>query len=321
MLYELPSKEAYCETCAAIADMMWNWRLLLATGEARFADLIERTLYNGFLSGVALDGTHFFYENPLHSEGGHVRGEWHICACCPPNVMRQIALLDHYLATIDPAGVQIHLYASATIQTAVNGHPIGLRIDTDYPWDGKVLVKVEETPTEEWTLSLRIPEWCTQFDLRVNGEAAAIDRVNGYAVLQRVWRVDDVVTLDLPLPVRVIAPHPRIDALRGCVAIERGPLVYCFEGIDQPDVNLTDLRLDPEAAFEVVAWPDRLGGIVALRTRGWLAAVGAWDDRLYRPVSDRTAVEREVDLTAIPYCVWANRAAGPMRVWLPKFEE
>ncbi len=110
--YELPSKEAYCETCAAIADMMWNWRLLLATGEARFADLIERTLYNGFLSGVALDGTHFFYENPLHSEGGQARGEWHICACCPPNVMRQIALLDHYLATIDPAGVQIHLYAS-----------------------------------------------------------------------------------------------------------------------------------------------------------------------------------------------------------------
>lgn len=315
--YELPSKEAYCETCAAIADMMWNWRLLLTTGESRFADLIERTLYNSFLSGVALDGTHFFYENPLHSAGGQARGEWHICACCPPNVMRQIALLDHYLATIDPAGVQIHLYASATIRAAVNGHPIGLRLDTDYPWEGRITLKVEETPAEAWTLSLRVPEWCHAFDLRVNGVAAEVNRVNGYAVHQRAWHVGDVVTIDIPLPVRVIEPHPRIDALRGCVAIERGPLVYCFERIDQPGVNLTDLRLDPNAAFELVAWPDRLGGISALRTRGWLVDVGEWESQLYRPVIDRATVTREIDLIAIPYFAWANREVGPMRVWLP----
>jgi uncharacterized protein len=319
--YELPSKEAYCETCAAIADLMWNWRLLLATGEARFADLIERTLYNGFLSGVALDGTHFFYENPLHSDGGQARGEWHLCACCPPNVMRQIALLDHYLATIDPTGVQLHQYARATIQTAVNGHPIGLRVDTDYPWEGHITVRVEETSVEAWALSLRIPEWCAAFEVKINGEDAKADRMKGYAVMQRPWHSGDVVTIDLPLPVRVIEPHPRIDALRGCVALERGPLVYCFEGIDQPGVNLTDLRLDPAAACAVVEWADRLGGIHVIRTRGWLAAVDEWDDRLYRLVIERTTAAREIELTAIPYFAWANRDAGQMRVWLPKFEE
>jgi len=317
--YELPSKEAYCETCAAIADMMWNWRLLLATGEAHFADLIERTLYNSFLSGVALDGTHFFYENPLHSEGDRSRGEWHVCACCPPNVMRQIALLDHYLATTDQTGVQIQLYAAANIQAAVNGHPIGLRVDTEYPWAGKITVEIADTPTEAWTLSLRIPAWCSEFDLRVNGEAAVIDRVDGYAVLRRAWRVGDVVELNLSMPVRVIEPNPLIDAVRRCLALERGPLVYCFEAGDHPGMNLNDLRFDPQATCEIMPWVDRLGGIVALRMRGWLIDASEWDGQLYRTQSSHSVESREVDLVAIPYFAWANRDVGQMRVWLPQW--
>jgi DUF1680 family protein len=317
--YELPSKEAYCETCAAIADMMWNWRLLLATGEARLADLIERTLYNSFLSGVALDGTHFFYENPLHSEGDRARGEWHRCACCPPNVMRQIALLDHYLATTDQTGVQIQLYADSILQAAVNGHPIGLRVDTDYPWDGRITITIEDTPIEAWTLALRIPAWCSEFDLQANGEAAAIDRDGGYAVLQRTWHTGDVVEFNLAMPVRVIEPHPRIDAVRGCLALERGPLVYCFEAIDHPGVNLNDLRLDPHASFEIAPWADRVGGLVALQTRGRLIDASEWDDQLYRAQSNPAVKSRGVDLVAIPYFAWANRAVGQMRVWLPQW--
>jgi DUF1680 family protein len=316
--YELPSKEAYCETCAAIADMMWNWRLLLATGESRFADLIERTLYNGFLSGVALDGTHFFYENPLHSEGDRARSEWHSCACCPPNVMRQIALLDHYLATTDQAGAQIHLYAASIIQAAVNGQPIGLRVETDYPWDGAVMLKIEETPVEDWTLSLRMPAWCTKFDLRVNDGAAPIDRVGGYATLRRAWRAGDVVELNLPMPVRVIEPNPLIDAVRGCLALERGPLVYCFESVDHPRLNLKSLQLNPNTPFEIVPWPDRLGGIVALRARGWYFAADDWFSLLYVTRGSLHVRSDEVDLTAIPYFAWANRKVGQMRVWVPQ---
>ncbi len=317
--YELPSKEAYCETCAAIADMMWNWRLLLATGESCFADLIERTLYNGFLSGVALDGTHFFYENPLQSNVDRQRSEWYHCACCPPNVMRQIALLDHYLATIDPTGVQIHLYAASTIQATVNGHPLGLRVETDFPWDGKITIKIEEKLAEAWTLSLRIPKWCTKFDWHVNGEAAAIERNKaGYAGLHRVWQAGDIVELNLPMPVRVIEPNPFIDAVRGCLALERGPLVYCFEGVDHPRLNLKSTQLNPEGPFEIVPWPDRLGGVVALRARGWYFAADDWFGQLYVTRGSLRVRSHEADLVAIPYFAWANRGVEQMRVWLPQ---
>lgn len=154
--YELPADRCYCETCASIAAMMWNWRMLLATGEARYADLLERSLYNGFLSGVSLDGQRYFYVNPLQSRGGIERPEWYGCACCPPNVMRQIALVSHYVATTSDAGVQLHQYMPARFETAAG---VVLSLDTAYPWDGTVKITVEATPAEPWTLSLRIPAW------------------------------------------------------------------------------------------------------------------------------------------------------------------
>jgi DUF1680 family protein len=314
--YELPSDRCYCETCAAIASMMWNWRMLLATGELRYADVLERSLYNGFLSGVSLDGRRYFYVNPLQSRGGIERPEWYGCACCPPNVMRQIAVVGHYVATVDATGLQVHQYASARIEAELKA----LRVETDYPWDGKVKVTVEETDGATWQLALRVPGWCAGASLQVNGQAVETAAIGGtYAAIERAWRIGDVVELDLPMEPRLTAPNPRVDAIRGSLAIERGPLVYCLEQIDQePNLNLLDVRIAPEASLQATRREDLLGGVVAIEAPGAVVDIGAWRDELYRPAPTEDLPQREVTLTAVPYYAWANRGPGSMRVWIPQ---
>jgi hypothetical protein len=312
--YELPSREAYCETCAAIASSMWNWRMLLITGEPRFADVLERTLYNGFLSGLALDGTHFFYENPLQSEGAHLRQEWYACACCPPNVMRTIALIGHYLATMDSGGAQIHQYASARLHT----RQAALSIDTDYPWEGRIVIGVEQSAADPWTLSLRIPAWCQGAEVHINDARPLAVAGGTYAAVERYWRAGDTVTLTLPMPPRLTAPHPRVDALRGCLAIERGPLVYCLEAADhEPGLNLADVRLQPEAPLQTHWRADLLGGMTVIEAQGAVADVRRWSDSLYQPAAAGAAAGRAIKLTAIPNYAWAQRTPGQMRVWIP----
>jgi DUF1680 family protein len=324
--FELPPDRCYGETCAAIASVMWSWRMLLATGEARYADSMERTLYNGFLSGLALDGGGYSYVNPLHVRDAHrdavERGArrlpWYACACCPPNVMRTLASLQHYLATTDESGVQLHHFASGVVGP--------LRVATDYPWDGRVEIEVAEAG--EWTLSLRVPSWAD--GATVDGEPAP---AGGYARVKRRWRPGDTVTLELPLAPRLTAPHPRIDAVRGCLAIERGPLVYCVEGADLPDgARADDLRLDPRATLRDIERSDLLGGIVAVEGTG-VEVTADWDpDWAYAPASGADhsgpgqsgsgyvavgGAGAEVPLVAVPYALWGNRGDGPMRVWIP----
>jgi DUF1680 family protein len=319
--YELPSDRCYCETCAAIASMMWNWRMLLATGEARYADLLERSLYNGFLSGVSPDGRRYFYVNPLQSRGGIERPEWYGCACCPPNVMRQIALVGHYAATVDESGIQIHQFLSAKMEADLEaGRRVVLRTETDYPWDGKVKVTVEETDGAAWQLALRVPGWCEGASLQVNGQAVEQPSPGGtYAAIERAWQAGDVVELDLPMVPRLTEPNPRVDAIRGSLAIERGPLVYCLEEVDQePNLNLLDVRIVPEALLRATRCEDLLGGVVVVEARGAVVDVDAWQDRLYRPAPVENSLQREVVLTAVPYYAWANRGPGAMRVWIPR---
>jgi len=286
--FELPPDAAYCETCAAIASVQWSWRLLLATGESKYADLIERTLYNAVISGVSLDGDRFFYVNTLKvrhnafaddqrsAVGG--RQPWFGTACCPPNVMRTLSSLDQLVATADDDGVQVHLYAPASVRAG----EIGFEIETEYPWHGTVRVRITATPDTPWTLGLRIPAWADSQRLTVNGHEGP---------LRRVWSVGDEVVLELPVAARRTTPDERIDAVRGCVAIERGPLVYCFEQQD------ADVVLDHTAvvAGELVERerPDLLGGVTTIDV----------------PARDGT-------LTAIPYYAWANRTVGPMTVWI-----
>jgi DUF1680 family protein len=309
--------------------MMWNWRMLLATGEPRYADLLERSLYNGFLSSVSLDGQRYFYVNPLQSRGANPiqsrgvveRPEWFGCACCPPNVMRQIAMVGHYAATVDGSGVQIHQYLSANVSADLGaGRRVELSVETGYPWEGKVKLVVEGTDGGEWKLALRVPGWCEGASLRVNRQAVAVAAAAGtYAEVARAWQTGDTVELDMPLRPRLTEPNPRVDAIRASLAIERGPLVYCLEGVDQePGLDLLDVRMAPGASMVAVRREGLLGGVVTVEAQGAAVDVTPWRDRLYRPAPAEDLPRREVGLIAVPYYAWANRGPGTMRVWIPR---
>jgi uncharacterized protein len=322
--YELPNEAAYTETCAAIASIMWSWRMLLASGEARFADLIERTLYNGFLSGVSLDGEGFFYVNPLLSRAGAEAGArqpWYRCACCPPNVMRLLASLGHYFATVSDAGLQIHQYASGTIEAAlVPGRTVGVRVETDYPWHGLVRLTVMQTDDLPWELRVRLPGWCTAPDVRVADEALDVSGSTAdYVAIERVWRTGERVEVRLPMPPRLLEANPRLEAAHDSVAIERGPLIYCIEQCDHPTADVLAVQIDGTAPLDVSRPPDVLGGVSVVRGSGLASDVGVWGDgELYRPVAHGRRPPRAVSLTAVPYYAWGNREPGSMRVWIPR---
>lgn len=327
--YEFTTDRSYCETCAAIASIFWNWRMLLVTGESRFADLIELTLYNGFLSGLSRDGTHFFYVNPLLSRGGIERTAWYGCACCPPNIMRLLSTLGHYVATADASGLQVHQYAQALLTaTPGTGQPVRLRMDTMYPWEGRVRITVEQTGDMPWALSLRVPAWCDAPPITLNGALLAVTRrgeghgSGGYAVIERTWQPGDSLTFTLNLTPQWIEPHPRVDAMRGSVAIRRGPVVYCVEQADQePGIDVQDIAVDAGAVLREHWRPDLLGGVMTLQFTGSALDLRAWDGLLYRPAQGyarERATGRLATITAIPYYAWANRGAGAMRVWIPQ---
>ena len=306
--YELPPDRAYCETCAAIASIMWNWRLLLVTGESRFADLLERTLYNGFLAGLSFDGGSFFYTNPLQSRNGKRRHRWHPVACCPPNIMRLLASLHHYIATTSDAGVQVHQYASSTIRAVVPAAgAVELAVETGYPWSGLVTVEVAECGDAEWTLSLRVPDWAR--GAVVDGQPVA----PGYAELTRRWRSGDRVVLELDLSPRLTVPHPRIDAVRGCLAVERGPVVYCFEAGDLPaGASLADVALKADATPADSGSLASLGGVPSVSVAGAVRDLDSWGRLEYvdRRELPRDGAHAPAQLLAIPYFAWANRGTA-----------
>ncbi|MGH2814541.1 MAG: glycoside hydrolase family 127 protein, partial [Actinomycetota bacterium] len=303
--YELPPDRAYAETCAAIASVMLAWRLLLATGEPGYADAIERAIYNGVLPGVSLSGTRFFYVNALQRRtrraweppGHGERAPWYPCACCPPNLMRLLSSWEQYLATSDDSGVQLHQYATAEVEAEVAGEAVRLSVRTGYPWEGRVEVEVVRAPEHPWTLSLRVPSWCRSAALIGPGGDGPVAAGPSAAELTRRWEGGDTVVLDLDLPVRVTGPDPRVDAVRGCIAVERGPLVYCVESADLPaGTELEDLRWDPGREPVTAPRPDIGDAVVGVTV----------------PVAGAGAVG------AIPYFAWANRGAGAMRVWVPR---
>jgi DUF1680 family protein len=317
--FELPNERAYTETCAAIGSVMWNWRMLGLEGEARYADLIEHTLYNAVLPGVSLDGQHYFYQNPLADTGSHRRQPWFGCACCPPNVARLLASLPGYYYGASEDAVWLHLYAEGAATVHLDGErTIRLRQRTRYPWDGKIEIIVDAEG--EFTMKLRIPAWCEDgAAVQVNGESVDAGITPGsYAKIRRAWRPGDTINMDLPMPVRRVECHPYVAENAGRVALMRGPLLYCVEQADNHDVDLRDLILDgkePTVSFV----PGLLGGVVVLRTDARAAAPDAgWEDRLYRTAHPREGdtQTKATKVTAIPYYAWANREPGAMRVWL-----
>ncbi len=319
--YELPNDRCYCETCAAVGSIMWNWRLLLLTGDGRFANVIERTLYNGLLSGVSLDGRTYFYDNVLLSRGGIERKEWFDCACCPPNVTRVIAYLPHYFATGDASGLQIHQYAPMTIHVELESRrEVRLRLETGYPWQGLVKMAIEQTDSSSWTLQLRIPAWCKNASLRINGKSLQPGIKQDYVSIVRMWQEGDTVELELPMPPHFVEAHPRTDATRGSVAIRRGPIVYCIEACDQDaSVNIMDVQVDETAPLEATWRDDLLGGVMTVEAAGYALDVSAWSNQLYKPLGSAGDLpHRPVRLTAIPYYAWADRGPHAMRVWIPR---
>ena len=317
--FELPNERAYTETCAAIASVLWNWRMLTLGGEARYADLIEHTLYNAVLPGLSLDGQHYFYQNPLADDGSHRRQPSCGCACCPPNVARLLASLPGYFYSASEGAVWIHLYAEGAATVELDGNrTIRLSQRTRYPWDGRVEINVEAEG--EFALMLRVPAWCEEgAAVEVNGESvdAELSPVT-YMEIRRAWSSGDTVSLGLPMLVRRIECHPYVAENSGRVALMRGPLLYCTEQADNPGVDLRDLLLESKDTT-VRLEPDLLGGVTVLQAEARTAAPGAgWEDRLYRTVRPREGdtQTRATRVTAVPYYAWANREPGAMRVWL-----
>ncbi|MCF6470295.1 glycoside hydrolase family 127 protein [Nonomuraea sp. MG754425] len=320
--YELPPDRSYNESCAAIAAIHWNWRLLLATGSGRYADLIERTLHNAFAASTSADGVRFFYVNPLQRradlfEDAYLgrRREWFACACCPPNIMRLVSSLGHYVATTDDEGVSVHQYAPGVIRAG----GITLDVETEYPWDGSVRLTVRSAPGGAWTLRMRVPAWSGSARLTPGwGEPyPAVPGADGYAAIRREWRAGDTVTLDLDLTPRLVVPHRGIDALRGCAAVERGPIVYCFEQIDQ-DSPLEDLALLPGAGLRPVERDlPGIGRTVIVEADAVRLPPAPPQGLPYTTVSDAAPATGPATAVAVPYYQWDNRDGGVMRVWMP----
>jgi hypothetical protein len=307
--FELPPDRAYNETCAAIASFQWAWRLLLATGDAKYADHMERVLYNGFAGAVSAEGDRFFYVNPLQRREDHFekddpgrRRVWFNCACCPPNIMRLLASLQYYLATTDDGTLYLHQYTGSRL----SGAGLDLEISTDYPWSGQVTVRVHAAPPDARGLALRIPAWSANTSVKINHlPERTVVPATGYLRLNQEWRPGDEVVLHLDMTPRWAYPDRRVDAVRGCAAIERGPLVYCAEQADQL-VRLDELAVRPGTRLtehEVIL--DGIGRTIQV-------SVAA----RHVPPPPEQPVQR-VSAVTIPYFQWDNRAPGAMRVWLP----
>ncbi|MDQ2886279.1 MAG: glycoside hydrolase family 127 protein [Chloroflexota bacterium] len=312
--YDLPNESAYAETCAAIAFVFWNQRLLQLDCNARYADLLEHALYNGVLSGVSLDGRKFFYVNPLASSGGHHRQEWYSVSCCPPNVARLFASLGQYIYAANDNELAVHLYIQSTARVSIAGREVTVRQETNYPWNGNIALSFAMDEPASFVLRLRIPGWCRDARLLVNGEAFAItDHLEqGYVRVERVWQPGDRVELTLAMPVERVYAHPEVSQDAGLVALQRGPLIYCLEAADVV-APLQRIVVPQTAELTSHFEPELLGGMTVIRGEALIENSADWADELYR---SRLPSLDTGTITAIPYYAWDNRQPGEMRVWL-----
>jgi len=316
--YDLPDETAYAETCATIGLILWNHRLLQFTGESKYADVIERGLYNGFLSGVSLDGTRFFYVNPLASAGGHHRQSWFECPCCPPNIARTLASLGDYFYSTGINDVWVHLFAQGSVKLKVNQSDVSLRQVTEYPWDGNVKFEIGVANPQAFTLHLRVPGWCGQWLLRINGTPVPHlkPQANGYLAIDREWHPGDVVEYQMEMPIQSVWAHPTVRDMQGRIAIQRGPIVYCLESVDQRGFVLDQIVVNPKdvsSEFGTEHQDNLLGGVSTVRGKGFVVDERDWEGMLYRY---REPSLKSMEIKAIPYYAWDNRIPGEMRVWL-----
>jgi DUF1680 family protein len=323
--YQLPNLTAHNETCAATGSVLWNWRMFLATGEARYVDVLELALYNAVLSGISLEGTDYFYVNPLRQveplptklRWSRARVPFVTSYCCPPNVLRTIAEVNGYAYSTAGDTVWINLYGGSTLSRELERGPLKLTQETNYPWDGNVRIEFDKCPDSEFSLKLRIPGWAESAELRVNGRSEKTDfKPSSYVEVRRRWQAGDVVELSLPMRAHLVEAHPLVEETRNQVAIKRGPIVYCLESPDLPNgVRVQDVFVPVDAPLSSKYAPDLLGGIAVVETEGIARHGREWDGALYRTV--RREAEDDFELRLIPYYAWSNRGPSEMSVWLP----
>jgi DUF1680 family protein len=322
--YELPNFRAYGESCAAIGNMMWNWRMLAVTGDAKFTDVIERALYNGINSGMSLDGTLYCYRNPLAfdpSTGDKIRNPWYDVTCCPPNLERTFGSLPGYFYSTSADGVYVHLYDNSELNWHLeNGTGLKVVQKANYPWEGGVEIAVTPAQPADFTFYVRIPGWTDHAQVMVNGKPVAAATPGQYLPIQRRWSPGDVIHVSLEIVPQVIEANPRVADDSGRVAIQRGPLIYCLEEIDQPSgTTLSDVAIDPGRRpadqFQAEFKSDLLGGMMVLHHAGAVYERGESEKALYLRYASGSTKTRRVPLTFIPYYAWANRQATSMQVW------
>ena len=325
--YELPNKTAYCETCAAIANIFWNYRLFLLHGDSKYFDVLERTLYNGFLSGVSLSGKEFFYPNPLESDAEYfvysstVRQPWFNCSCCPTSVVRFMPAIPGYIYAKTGSSVYVNLFVGSTATTELKGKLILISQETNYPWDGRILISVDPEKPQQFSLKIRIPGWAAgkpvpsglyfypdeafqPFNLKINGKEEVIRNGQGYITLNRKWKKGDRVEVEFPMPVQKVKSHPLVKENTGKLALQRGPVVYCAESIDN-NGKVLNIQLTDTSTFYPQFRADLLQGVTVL------------NGEAFKSSEKNTGESTFVPFTAVPYYAWANRGAGEMRIWFP----
>ncbi|MEA2711111.1 MAG: uncharacterized protein QOF78_3712 [Phycisphaerales bacterium] len=303
--YDLPNESAYAETCAGIGNALWNHRMNLLSGEGKYADVVEQVTYNGFLSGINLAGDKFFYVNPLASRGKHHRLAWYDCACCPPNVARYMATIPARAYSVSGDNIYVNLYAAGEATVALPKGKVRIQQTTRYPWDGDVKLTIAPEQVKDFALKLRIPQWCQNAIVAINGKSLG-ELVNekGYVTIDGAWKAGDVVELKMPMPIQRVKADPRVKANVGRVALQRGPIVYCVEAVDNAG-RAMNLSLPPDAELTAEHRGQLLGGVTVIKGKA-----------LARQKENEKP--KMVDFTAVPYFAWDNREAGEMVVWLPE---
>ena len=294
--YDLPNDKAYCETCASVGMVFWNNRMNLLSGDAKYADVLERSMYNGALAGISLSADHFFYVNPLESDGSHHRKAWYGTACCPSQISRFLPSVGNYIYATSSNALWINLYIGSTTTVNINNIPVDISQTTDYPWKGKVTLHVNPSQNQTFTIKLRLPGWCDKYTLAVNGKEYRAKQERGYLLIERSWNANDSITFDMPMPIKVMSADPRVKANIGKRCLQRGPLVYCMEEVDNPLYNKA--TISPSMDYKATFTPQLLNGIISITAT-------AADSASYQ---------------FIPYYAWDNRSPGKMKVWIDYVE-
>lgn len=293
--YDLPNAEAYCETCASVGMVFWNQRMNMMRGDGKYINILEKAMYNGALAGISLSADRFFYVNPLESDGTHHRKPWYGTACCPSQISRFLPSVGNYIYATSDEALWVNLYIGSETQVAVQGVPVTVKQETNYPWEGTVQLTVSPETKKNFAVKLRLPDWCKKYTLKVNGEEFRATEDAQYLVVDRKWNPGDQITFDMAMPVEVIAADPRVKANVGKRAIQRGPLVYCMEETDNPEQD--EATLLPSMNYMTAFEPNLLGGVVTV-----------------------TAIHGDDTYKFIPYYAWDNREPGKMKVWV-NYEE